>query len=282
MKIRGWLHATAYTRHTSTHTMNRKNHPKTRIKQFTVSVHTPRTVIAMPPKKADFVEELLALGEVAPPKWTIPELKVRIAELKEEKGLPMIHRKTELQQWVTKLNKASSKKVDLQHFLTHELQMSVNPNWTILQLQRHGMEKIYDLSPADGSDPVGFGAHSAKSYEEVMLQEPEYVTWAITSMKEGDCSTRLRRLGKWLEEQQTTKTDKIKTKGYTTSPKKTPAPAASSSAVPAELTTVLQGMMQQMSEIKEELEEVRGRPHKKSAKDDDVESNTQWSLATPR
>lgn len=79
--------------------MKKWNAPVKRIKQLTVSAHTPPIVRAMPPKKADLVEELLALGEVAPTRWTIPEIKVRIAEIKEERGLPMGHRKTELQQW---------------------------------------------------------------------------------------------------------------------------------------------------------------------------------------
>ena len=45
-------------------------------------VHPCRFIMA--PKKADLLEQLRGLGEVVPEKWTIPQIKARLAELKEE------------------------------------------------------------------------------------------------------------------------------------------------------------------------------------------------------
>jgi len=140
-------------------------------------------------QRADF--RALELGEVAPEKRTVTEPRIRLAELKEEKGLTgKRSKRTILQEWVVKLNAASKKKMELQKFNHEQLNLSVAGNATILDLQKQAMEKIYQISPAHGTDPVGFGQHGALSYEEVMQQGKNYCKWVITTAKEGQCSSR--------------------------------------------------------------------------------------------
>ena len=112
---------------------------------------------------------------MAPEKQTVTELRIRLAELKEEKGLTgKRSKRTILQEWVVKLNAASKKKMELQKFNHEQLNLSVAGNATTLDLQKQAMEKIYQISPAHGTDPVGFGQHGALSYEEVMQQGKNY------------------------------------------------------------------------------------------------------------
>lgn len=246
-----------------------------------------------PKTKKDYVAELEALGETAPEKWTVTELRVRISELKEEMGIPENKgRKTDLQMWVLRLNKASRKKAELQAFNREELQIPQDLNLTIPQLQKQAMEKIYLISRAEASDPVGFGQHSALTYGEIQNHQEKYAEWVIATAQEGQCSNRLRRLATWLEQQKSAPTEKktmtpVAGKGYAkgkTKGKKTEeksAPSVASSSDTATMLGVMQQMMNQMAEMKEDIDNIRGRPHKKAAKDEDMESNETWSQVTP-
>eukprot|EP00435_Cladocopium_sp_Y103_P051059 s512_g15.t1 len=233
-----------------------------------------------PKTKKDYVAEMMALGEQPPDKWSITEIKVRIGELCEEQGITGKKNQTELQGWVVALNKASRKKSDLQKFNHEKLQLPVEENATIAQLQKSAMEKIYMISAAESTDPVGFGKHSALTYGEVQVHHPEYGQWAIQTSKEGQRNPRLMRLATWLQSQ----------KGK---PIPTPVPVAmdskkgpgsvseASSASTAALMGVMQQMVTQMTEMKEELEELKGaRPHKKVIKDEEMDDQSSWSPLT--
>lgn len=150
----------------------------------------------MPTKtKADYINEMLELGEAPPEKWTITELKVRINELRQEKGVMNHHKgRTELQEWVVRLNRASRKKLELQKFVQEELKAPVNQNSTVAELQKQAMDRIYTISRACGEDPVGFGQHAALSYEELMVSKPDYTQWVLKTEAEGEASPRLIRL----------------------------------------------------------------------------------------
>lgn len=241
-----------------------------------------------PKTKKDYVAELEALGETAPDKWTVTELRVRISELKEELGIPETKgNKTDLQVWVLKLNKASRRKAELQAFNREDLQLPQDLNLTIPQLQKQAMEKIYQISRAEATDPVGFGQHSALTYGEILNHQEKYAEWVMATAQEGQCSSRLRRLATWLEKNKPTEKKITATpkKGYSKGKPKVEEKSAPSEANSADTTAML-GMMQQvmnqMAEMKEEMDSLRGRPHKKSAKDEDMESNGTWSQVTPQ
>ena len=185
----------------------------------------------------------------------------------------------DLQQWVLLLNRASRKKADLQKFNHDQLQLAVSESATIAQLQKQAMERIYQMSKADPTDPVGFGEHSALSYQEILVSQPSYCKWVIKTSSEGQCCARLTRLATWL----LTQKDKPvplpvpvavpAQKGHSTS-------SEVSSSSTAALVGVMQQMMVKMDEMKEEIEEIRGRPHKKAVKTEEMDDQSSWSPLT--
>ena len=111
--------------------------------------------------KADLVQILAALGEQAPPSWPVMEIKNRIQELQEaQRGKKQ---RAPLAEQMTRLNVASRRKGNLADYMRQELDMPVNPNDTVAQMQRQAIKKIYMTTKASGTDPVGFGEHSALS-----------------------------------------------------------------------------------------------------------------------
>lgn len=234
----------------------------------------------MPTKtRADYIEEPRELGETAPAKWTITEMKIRISELREEKGMNTKKKgQTELQVWVVRLNKASRKKSELQRFIQEELQSPVNDSDTIVQLQKQALEKIYMVSQTCGEDPVGFGVHSALTYEEVLERYPQYAQWVVQTSEEGECSSRLRRLATWIQHQQNPK-GTAKSKAAASKPVTPMIAKKELEEQPGtpEVMTVMMTIMNQMKEIKEEMDDLRGRPHKKTNKDEEMSSKQSWA-----
>ena len=251
-----------------------------------------RSNMPMPrnPTKKDFIARLKELGEEAPEKWTVMELKIRITEIEEEKGISKQDRnKTELQQWTRKLSMASRKKAELQAFCKQELGMSLTFNETIPQLQKGAMERIYQNAEAHETDPVGFGAHSSLTYKEVAEMQGEYAQWVMSTAREGQCCSRLMRLATWLEKNKEIKTKEVNTKGtpYTKSPmkevvpnSKPPSEAASSTGSTAALMGAMGQIMEQMKSMQAEMEELRGRHHKKS-KEEDTEMGSWDAVSQP-
>lgn len=242
------------------------------------------------PVKKDYIARLKELGEEAPEKWTVMELKIRISEIEEEKGISKQDRnKTELQIWTRKLSMASRKKADLQAFCKTELGMSLTFNETIPQLQKAAMERIYQKSEAHETDPVGFGNYSSLSYQEIAEMQGEYAQWVVATAREGQCCNRLMRLANWLE-----KNTEIKKKdGMNKNPPyskanpktvipvaKAPSEAASCTGSTAALMGAMGQIMEQMKSMQSEMEELRGR-HRKKPKEENSEMESWDAVSTP-
>lgn len=240
--------------------------------------------------KGDLVKELVKLGETPPKSWGVMELTARLEELQEEKGIQKVRGKTQtpLRVWTIRLNEASKKKANLQQFMVNQLGLTLSYNETIPQLQRAALQKIYMETDPRGEDPVGFGAHAAKSYQELMMTHPDYVTWAVKTWKEGDCDYRLARLARWAEEDN--KKPKSSHQGYPAQEEETevkemitekkdvtPSLAAGSdtsitssqiqqtNAMIMKLAEVVMSMKSDVENLKEE------RPHKKEKAETDSE-----------
>ena len=140
-------------------------------------------------------------GEEFPSKFTKTQLQLRLAELEgEEKMFAKAGKsRTPLRQMEVALNQASKKKSDLQRHVQQELGLTISGNETIDQLKIKGLAKAYELAPPTAEDYVGFGEHAGLTYEEVIRHHPQYVQWAVQTMKEGQCSPKLKRLAKWAE-----------------------------------------------------------------------------------
>ena len=100
--------------------------------------------------------------------WRCVEMRAKLTEiLEEEESEPSVktsRAKTEYQSLVQRLNQASNKKVTLTQFVTNQLGMAVSSSMAILQIQKAAIMRVYAITKADGTDPVGFGKHAGSSY----------------------------------------------------------------------------------------------------------------------
>ncbi|CAE7185626.1 unnamed protein product [Symbiodinium microadriaticum] len=123
-------------------------------------------------------------GESVPSGWTKVEMLLRIEELtgiNQASTVPAKTEKSDYQELVQNLNKASRKKSELQAFCA-------------------AMIQIYTKKTVpEPTDVMGFGCHSKLKYSEVKANYPEHCTWVVTTAREGQCDPRLRRFAGWLE-----------------------------------------------------------------------------------
>ncbi|CAE7939838.1 unnamed protein product, partial [Symbiodinium necroappetens] len=161
--------------------------------------------------KASLQELLRARGEDPPRGWTKIELRQRLLELDPALGeakAKEVHR-TELQEWVCRINKARSKKAQLVELCTKELELNITGNETIPTLERWALQKAYLISTPMAEDVVGFGRHSALEYQNINLYHQDYREWVLrTDAEETGCDYRLRRLAQWLRANPVDKTEK--------------------------------------------------------------------------
>ena len=235
--------------------------------------------------KEDYIQELPALGEAPPPKWSVPELRTRLLELKEEKGLPLRQSKpqTVFRSWVVNMNKCR-KKADLINFLKANFQTPLSGNETMEQLQKVGIRHIYEATAPQAEDPVGFGLHCALSYEELYMHHPDYVNWIKKTAAEGQADYRLMRLARWIEamdqqlKAEMPKETKAPLTGRTMKQGSKPARSSasiSSSSVNEELLMLVRNLQEDVAALKEE------RPRKKVEPADENMSNHSFVVMTP-
>lgn len=259
--------------------------------QLEISWTIPLSVthIMAKPTKANYVEELRKLGEVAPKSWTTAEVQMRLSELKEELGLPPATKgkvRTPLRQMLIELNKAKAKKSNLQLHLNQVLKVPVTGNETIKDLMEKGLAAVYEAAPATEQDPMGFGTHAAKTYGEVFYQEKGYTQWAQKTSEEGpnDCSRRLSRFVTWTMAHQQTLEEKFDLEAITKPAKKpvqmehmtgelntSKSSASSSSETMDQMKEMMQQLMKTVGNLTEEVQTLKEeKPHKehKGAKSD--------------
>ena len=235
--------------------------------------------------KDDYIQELIALGETPPAKWTVPELRLRLAELKEEKGLPtrVQKAKTPFRSWVINLNKCR-KKAELIGFLKEHFQVPLTGNETMEQLQKLGIRRIYENTAPQAEDPVGFGVHCALSYEELYMHQPEYAKWVLTTAKEGKADYRLMRLASWInamnqqlegEIQKEVPTKVVPRQNRQSTKSVRSSGSTASSSVNEELLMLVRSLQEDVAALKEE------RPHKKVEASEEGMSTSSFVVMTP-
>ncbi|CAE7714347.1 RE1 [Symbiodinium sp. KB8] len=211
--------------------------------------------------REELVEALAKLGVEAPRGWTKIEMQLRLEQITgqdmAEKIKPKTNKgKSPFQEMVTKLNQASRRKSVLLEFVTNELRMSNMDGYTIDRIKMAAIRRIYDVVEAHDSDQLGFGKHSAKSYAEVWTTDPGYCNWVRNTAKEpgNHCDPRLSRFAKWLAHQ-----DEMELKPPT--PKETDTLKRGRKKSQIQETTaetnVLQALMEQVAELKNEVKELR-------------------------
>ncbi|CAE7500597.1 RE1, partial [Symbiodinium sp. CCMP2456] len=237
--------------------------------------------------KASLILRLRSYGEEPPETWSKLELKQRLQDLIESGEIPAIKNvkeKTALQKAVTELNK-QGKKADLIRYVASEYNIEATPNDTIGTIQRKAMNVILATTTPNGGDLMGFGKFAAKTYREVLDEEPKYVEWARQTEMEGECSVYLRRFIRWVKlhaEQETNekmvavakakqgaraapKRTAATTKGYPKISAPVEAASGSNDAAVAALTNVVAQLVQEVQTMKEERAE---KPRKVLAKPD--------------
>ena len=121
-------------------------------------------------------------GEQPPRQWTKVELRMRLEEITKKpltsKG-PEKLGKTEYEQMVVLLNKASRKKAELVKFCENRLHMTNVESYTIPRLQQLALVRIYEVTTPDMKDKIGFGKYSEMNYDEVMYADPGYCQWVM-------------------------------------------------------------------------------------------------------
>ena len=234
------------------------------------------------PRKSELIEAMVALGEQPPKSWTVAEIESRLGELRQEHGIapPRTGKsRTPLRQMMVDLNQASRKKA---HLIDHvkSLGVSINGNETIKVLMAKGIQAIYDKAEPTGQDPVGFGTHASKTYEELFQGEASYCQWIRTMVQEEESvNPRFMRLALWLDhrvkkEDGTRKAPTMTaaaSKGYQTAKEKMAPPnmteesnsSSNASAETQELKMMITMLATSMGEMKEELAALKNEPPRK-------------------
>ena len=230
--------------------------------------------------KAEIIEEIARLGELPPKSWNRTECMIRMEELRTAHGLtpnPKAKTVTPLRTMMVQLNAAATKKANLVTFVK-ELGVVVAPNDTIPILQKKGALAIYDQAPASPEDPVGFGMHAAKTYQEILVHEASYQRWVIQTFEEqeGQACARLCRLARWLLDQRAQKDmtpmndthapapitrEELMSKGYKTTKVEPDARSKISKQSGASSSTtqsVLVALVETVQELKEEVSNLKG------------------------
>ena len=229
--------------------------------------------------KSQLVGALTALGEMPPKSWNMPELKLRLLELQGDllnEDKPKKSR-TSHRAMVIELNSAKKEnKERLRQHVGQNLKVPLAGNETINQLMH---KAIYDQSEPSPLDPVGFGVHAAKTYEEIFLEEKSYMAWILATAQEDPhgCTPRLLRLAGWRHQkaqQNMNHTAQGATYGKKmpmvpmgttigagkTSVATAPQPSVSSD----QMLTMMQQLMNHVNQLSEEVQNIKEeRPHKK-------------------
>ena len=186
--------------------------------------------------------------------------------------------KTDMQTWMSKLNKASRKKSELRTFCETDLGLMVGDCDTIAVMQKKATSKILEISEPQGCEPMGFGKHSQRTYSETYHYDRDYCEWVKTTHKEGDCCPRLARFARWLYTLEDTKVTpplihvprpkargtKVQAKTVTASPENpTTSSSSSQNAEPDARDQLLLQMAATIKDLQEEMSQIRAeRPRK--------------------
>ncbi|CAE7888448.1 unnamed protein product, partial [Symbiodinium microadriaticum] len=231
--------------------------------------------------RPELILHLRALGEEAPEAWTKIEVQQRIAEIAEANPslAATTSAKTDMQTWMSKLNKASRKKSELRTFCETELGLMVGDCDTIAVMQKKATSKILEVSEPQGCEPLGFGKHSQRTYSETFHYDRDYCEWVKATHREGSCCPRLARFARWLNNLDEAKTTpplvhvprpkargaKSQAKTPTGSAEINPTSSSSSSqnAEPDARDHLLLQMAATIKDLQEEMSQIRAeRPRK--------------------
>ena len=248
--------------------------------------------------KTELVEAIRNRGGSADMTTRRLELQQQLQQmLNEEAGVEVggtgsARAETDYQRYTNEMNRASGRKKDLVEFMEKRLGLRATENATMTQLTNQAMAKIYDLSVAHETDPLGFGKYGSLSYMEVLREHPEYCKWVQETSQEGEANPRLHRLAQWLSRTNTSRTTPTtatsapswksakakvgyqKTEMSSGRTHETTSSATGSSTSPAVMQEMMAAIQALRSEVAELQSEKRGsRPRRENHPDYEMSSD---------
>lgn len=163
--------------------------------------------------------------------------------------------------------------------MTKGLNMEVNPNHTIVQLKMRALNKAMDVTPGHYLDHVGFGKYAEMTYQDVAVEDPAYITWAVTTAKEDQTCCRLRRFAAWAETSECARMQelgKLRPAGSKSKNAKSSKKGSASSKETAENPGVVNKLIEQVQALSEEVKEMKSQKSRKKNSDVDEVSSSDW------
>lgn len=152
-------------------------------------------------RKPDLINKLQAMGEAVSDSWTVPQLKARLAELKDLNTPDEV--KT-LKSEMVNLNRASKKKASLVEY-ARNLDVNVRDTDTMSRIFAKCEEKLGRMIAPCQNDLVNFGKHADRTYQSLKENCPEYAKWVKqTAAEDPESNWRLKRLASWLNQEELT------------------------------------------------------------------------------
>ncbi|CAE7796155.1 GIP [Symbiodinium necroappetens] len=159
-----------------------------------------------------------------------------------------------MQQWVHKINKASTK-----------LNLRLKGTETVAQMERLALQQAY-------RDVVGFGKFASLEYQDINRYQPGYREWMLkTDAESNECDFRLKRLATWLRQNPPLPKEKSIEDLLVKNPKSASqaeksSKGSASSATSTEIMNVLQQLAGVAQNGQEDVAEMREeRPRRKAA-----------------
>jgi len=183
-----------------THTMNNSHVSFFVIKNRVQLVPKfPKSLQHNMPSKQEWINKLEKAGARVPKSWTILQMQALWDDLQEEnKG----NNVTSMDSKIKDLKSAARKKDILVAYVTQEGGQVTN-KMTIPQIFKVGEQVIMEKFEPQDTEPVGFGMHGDKTYEEIYREKPGYIKWVMDTAKgEPESHWRLKRLARWATRQQ--------------------------------------------------------------------------------
>ncbi|CAE7358286.1 nphp3 [Symbiodinium sp. CCMP2592] len=243
-------------------------------------------------------DKIKEFGENPPTRWNKAELQLRLEELSGQNAFVSARKtreQTEYQRLVQGLTQACNRKAQLIEFCQNSLEMRVNANWTMNEMKREAMHRIYQRSVPEPTDAVGFGKWAALTYEEVKIHHPEYVRWVVqTATESADCDPRLLRLAGWLEnnparvevaaQRAAAKAEESKTRLVPSPPaseskdrKSTTSKASSARSSASSSDSKIDMLAEMVGALREEIADLKKEPRRKKAAAEVGETDTEMS-----
>ncbi|CAE7171651.1 unnamed protein product, partial [Symbiodinium pilosum] len=141
--------------------------------------------------KAECETELASFGQVIPTGMTVPELRIWVRQVREQHGYASS--RTNRDELMVKIHRANLRETQ---DLAKEMGVPFPSKVTMGEIKIRLRQEYMTTAPSN--TVIDFGKHKGLSYEEIIITNPSYSTWAVGEcMKKGDADHRLVMFAFW-------------------------------------------------------------------------------------